>query len=151
MRVAFFDETGRADSTEFVGMAACVGAWTSWQVFNRRWSEALVAHGAPYLHMREFAHFQGAFRGWDEARRRALMADCLAALSGLKIITFSAVLKTSDYMALQPQVRERLADPYLCLFQECLHGVALTGYLSIAGERVDVIYSQQDEFMRGDN
>lgn len=148
MRVAFFDETGRASSTEFVGMAACVGLWSHWQEFNSRWTRALVDHGAPYLHMVEFAHFRGPFTGWTEPQRQGLMRACLDSLSDLELYFFSAVMKASDFENLPEEDKKGLEDPYLCLFQECLHGVALTGHLDLIGERVDVVYSQQDEFRR---
>lgn len=55
-------------------------------------------------------------------------------------------MRTSDFEQLPEKDRKGLEDPYLCVFQECLHGVALTGHMDLPGERVDVVYSQQYEF-----
>ncbi len=88
MRVAFADETGRAGSTQFVGMAACVGLWKTWQEFNRRWERALKENGAPFLHMVDFAHFRGAYVGWTEDQRRNLLRACLESLTDLELYFF---------------------------------------------------------------
>jgi hypothetical protein len=146
MRVTFVDESGRAGDTEFVGMAACDARWPVWQEFNRRWTAALQRHATPYLHMKEFTGFRGPYKGWTEAQRRGLMADCLAALDGLTIDMMSAVMKPADFEALPPDQQAAFDDPYLCVFQECLHGIALSGYMDSLLTKVDVIYSQQDEF-----
>lgn len=146
MRVTFVDETGRAGDTEFVGMAACDARWSEWQVFNERWRSALAESGAPFLHMKDFAGSRGPYRGWTELQRRKLMSGCLASIDGLKIHMFAAVMRCADFFALPAAEREAFADPYLCVFQECLHGIALGGYLEPIFEKVDLVYSQQDEF-----
>src|SRR5262245_12374060 len=127
-------------------MSACDAPWHVWQEFSQRWQNALAKHGAPYLHMREFAHFTGKFKGWSEARRRAMMADCLDALNDLEILMLCVVMRSSDFARLPPAERAGLVDPYLCCFQECLFGTSLTGYLTFYGDSVDIVYSRQDEF-----
>ena len=58
----------------------------------------------------------------------------------------SAVMRAADFKSLQPQTQAALGDPYFCCFQECLYGSALAGYLEPDDEKVDIVYSQQDEF-----
>src|SRR5436190_23684562 len=128
MFVAYVDESGHSSNTDFFSLAACVADWRDWQEFNRRWYAALKAHGAPYLHMREFAHRVEVFEGWTEDRRRALMTDCLSALDSLGIITVGAVMRVSDYRRLSPDAQVEFVDPTFCCFQDCLNGLALHGY-----------------------
>jgi hypothetical protein len=146
VRVAFIDESGRAGDTEFVGMAACDARWPVWQEFNRRWSAALANHGAPFLHMKDFAGLRGPYGGWEERQRKALMADCLGALDGLAIDMTAVVARPADADFLSPEEKSNFDDPYLWVFQDCLYALALAGYMDLPGERVHVIYSQQDEF-----
>jgi hypothetical protein len=148
MRLSFFDESGRFGETDYVSMATCDAQWYVWQQFNPRWNAALGKSGAPYLHMREYAHRTGPFKGWTEERRRTLMADCLDAIKGLEIVMFTAVVRSSDFRALTAREQDALRDPYLICFQECLFGTSLVGYLNFPGDKVDVVYSQQDEFRK---
>lgn len=146
MRTVYIDESGRAGDTEFVGMGACDADPKDWEEFEKRWRIVLEENNAPYLHMKEFAGCRDAFKGWTELQRRKLMSDCLYTLVDTEIIMMSAVVRSSDFDRLLPSTREALGDPYFCCFQECLYGSALAGYLESDGEKVDVVYSQQDEF-----
>lgn len=148
MMLAFADEGGHSQSTDFVSMAFWVGRWDQWKEFNRRWQRALAANGAPYLHMREYAHSRGAFEGWNENRRVALMRDCLACLDDLRIVVCAACMRVADFQALSPGDKASIADPYYACFQECIHGMQLAAYLGFPGDRTNVVYSQQDEFGR---
>ncbi len=127
-------------------MAACDARWAEWQVFNERWSSALRDCGAPFLHMKDFAGSRGPYRGWTESHRRKLLAACLETLDGLKIQMFAAVMRGADFFALSKEEQDAFSDPYLCVFQECLHGIGLGGYLEPIFEKIDVVYSRQDEF-----
>lgn len=106
----------------------------------------LANHSAPYLHMREFAHSRGAYAGWNERQRRALLAGALDAIDGLGIVMIGAVMRVADYRKLDPQSQVELVDPTFCCFQECLHGIALNAYLDFPTCKTDVVYSRQDEF-----
>jgi hypothetical protein len=107
----------------------------------------LAKNAAPYLHLKEFTGCRGPYKGWTEEQRRRLLSDCLGCLNGLVIDMMAGVLRPAD-IELTPEIEELFGDPYLWVFQEALHGVALSGYMELPTERVDVIYSRQDEFRR---
>lgn len=126
-------------------MAACSANWQVWPIFDERWKSALREGGAPYLHMREFAHRVEAFKGWSEPQRRKLMARCVEALNGLEIIITAAVLRTSDYHLLTPEQQRDFVDPLFCCFHECLNALDLDGYRFQDGQ-TKIFYSRQDEY-----
>ena len=127
-------------------MAGCEANWPTWQEFNERWNAALRRHNAAYLHMREFAHFTGKFKGWTELRRRALLSDCLDCLQGLHIWSFGSAMFGDDFRVLSEESQQGLLDPYVCCFQDCLYASTLSKNLLFPGDAVDVVYSEQDEF-----
>lgn len=96
--------------------------------------------------MREFAHSIGPFKGWEESKRRSLMAACLDALNGLEIITIGSAMRVSDFRRLLVEEQGELVDPYFCCFQDVLYGIGLNAYRDFPGMKTDVVYSQQDEF-----
>jgi hypothetical protein len=150
VRILYADESGRWSrvGTDYVGMGAVDATGPTWHVFNSRWTAALKKHDAPYLHMKEFIGSNTAFKGWTEDQRRGLLGDLLGCLNGLQIYMFAAVLKCKDFEELPSEEREGLVDPYFCVFQDCLFGIGLAGYIGMPGEKVDVVYSQQDEFSK---
>ena len=79
---AYFDESGNEELPGYFGVAGLVGSDSQWSVFDRLWKETLETTGAPYLHMREFAHSVDAFTEWkgNKARREQLMDGVVAAV-----------------------------------------------------------------------
>jgi hypothetical protein len=143
--IAFFDESGSGES-DYVALAACVGQPRHWSEFQRCWHEALRRHGAPYLHMREFAHFRGAYKGWSEPQRKALLSDLLDCLDSFPIAIVAACMKVSDYTCLPEPVQEAYRGPIYCCFQEIMRNLRTLSYLDSPLARTDVVYSSQDEY-----
>jgi hypothetical protein len=55
-------------------MGGLIADSADWETFTSEWSEALsdaAIHGGE-LHMRQFAHSRGPFKGWPEEKRRVL-------------------------------------------------------------------------------
>jgi hypothetical protein len=148
MLIAYFDESGHSRQTDFVSMAACVGRYDQWKTFNEQWKAALATHGAPYLHMREFAHSIGPFENWTEPQRRGLMADCLKAVTASRLVFAAACIRVADFIGLEPEIRAEIADPYYACFQELVSAMKFAAYVGFPGDRVNIVYSAQDEFSR---
>jgi len=144
--IGFLDESGHSSATEFLALAAFVANEADWRAFDRLWHEALHETQAPYLHMREFAHRVGAFAGWTEERRRALLGPCVKALNSIPAIAVGAAMSVADFEALDSEARSALRDPFFCCFQEVVRGVAVTAVFEAADVQVGMVFSQQDEF-----
>jgi len=146
--VGYFDESGHSSGTEFFALAAFVAEDTDWPVFEALWRDALRETGAPYLHMREFAHFVGAFAGWTEDQRQGLLARCVNAINSIPAIAVGAAMSTARFAALTHDARSALRDPFFCCFQEVVRGVAVSACFTPASSRVSMVFSEQDEFGR---
>lgn len=142
----FFDESGHSSGTEFFALAAFVAKDADWATFERLWRQALQESRAPYLHMREFAHCVGVFRGWTEQQRRGLLAGCVKAINAIPAIAVAAAMSTADFATLSAEAQSQLQDPFFCCFQEVVRGVALNAFFEPQGTPVRMVFSQQDEF-----
>jgi hypothetical protein len=144
--VGYFDESGHSSGTEFLALAAFVAEDADWAVFDALWRDALHETGAPYLHMREFAHSVGAFAGWAEDQRRGLLARCVNAINSIPAIAVGVAMSTARFAALSQEARLALRDPFFCCLQEVVRGVAVSACFTPVGSRVSMVFSQQDEF-----
>ena len=124
---AYFDESGSEELPGYFGVAGFVGSDYQWSVFDRLWEEALEITGAPYLHMREFAHSVDAFTDWkeDKTRRKQLMAGVVAAVLQSELTPVGSAIRVSDFDALTEEQRIRVQSPYFYCLQEVLWGFAL--------------------------
>lgn len=144
--IGFLDESGHSSATEFLALAAFVAEDSSWARFDERWRSALGRHGAPHLHMREFAHRVQAFKGWAEDRRRALLAECVAAINSIRAIGVGAATSVAEFRKLDREGQSRLQDPFFCCFQEVVRGIALNAEFEAQDYKTHMVFSQQDEF-----
>jgi hypothetical protein len=146
MLTSFFDESGHSSTTEFFALAAFVAEELHWDTFSIRWRQALADSGAPYLHMREFAHRVGAFKDWTEEQRRGLLSRCVSAINSIHAIAVGAAISVADFKALTAEAQTALQDPFFCCFQEVVRGAAISACFEPPGTRVRMVFSQQDEF-----
>ena len=125
---AYFDESGAEELPGYFGVAGFAGSEHQWNVFQSLWKETLEETGAPYVHMREFAHSVGTFAGWkkDTTRRERLMAGVVAAVLRSDLTAVGSAMRVDDFNALVEEERTRLVSPYYCCLQDVLHGFALT-------------------------
>ena len=124
---ACFDESGSDELQGYFGVAGFVGSDCQWSAFDRRWKETLETAGAPYLHMREFAHSVDAFEGWkdDKAHREQLMAGVVNAVLQSELTPVGSAMRVGDFDALTKEQRVHLQGPYFCCLQDVLWGFAL--------------------------
>jgi hypothetical protein len=89
MQIVMADESGFAGDGYFA-MAGYVADHELWAAFDPYWNAILRKHGVDHFHMKDFAHARGAFEGWDEDRRRPLMADLLEIVTSAPIRAIGA-------------------------------------------------------------
>ena len=146
MIVGYFDESGHSSGTEFFSLAAFVSNKLEWKKFDKQWRKALKQNDAPYLHMREFAHFRGPFTSWSEEQRRSLLSGCVTAINSINAIAVGAVMSVEDFNALDSESQIKLQDPFFCCFQEVVRCVALNAVLEQENLKAHMVFSQQDGF-----
>jgi len=140
---AYLDESGRSADARIVSLAAFVAPTDVWGSFDNSWRVVLGEHSAPYLHMREFAHWRGAFEGWEEARRRSLLAALMQTIRTHELVAVGAAIDVAGFESLSARARASLIDPFFCCVQEVAFGLALRGD---GRGGCEAIFSRQDEF-----
>jgi hypothetical protein len=143
---AYFDESGHSSETNFVSIAAFAAEADVWSKFDGDWRRVLQSADAPYLHMREFAHSRGVYLGWDEGRRRQLLAGAVEAINANGLKAIGAAISVAEFRALSHQAQEAFQDPFFCCLQETSYGVALQGLHEPDDLQIRSVFSQQDEF-----
>jgi hypothetical protein len=100
MLLAYIDESGhsRYPKSHFAGMGGLIAESAAWETFTSDWSEALADAGISdgELHMRQFAHNQGPFKGWTEEKRRGLMATLVNAIVKAKSVPVGCVVSLDE-------------------------------------------------------
>jgi hypothetical protein len=147
MLIAMADESG-VNTDGYFGMAGYIGTHEDWTQLNGPWSLALAKHKAPYLHMLEFSGSRGAYKGWTEEQRRALMSDLLMAITGTALRAFGIVMRVADFADLPEHEKTGLVGPYMLCWQELVFVAGIHEIDLFPGERVHFIYSRQDDFKR---
>jgi hypothetical protein len=146
MWLAFGDESGHSASPGFYSMGMWVGPESAWERFDKAWRMVLDAFEILHLHMREYAHSLGPFKGWEELQRRQLMTAVLLVLEKANVFPLVAALSIAEYRRLTQVQQLRLRDPFFTCLQETIRGCGLFLLEDPNKEKVRIIYSRQDEF-----
>src|SRR5438876_3733373 len=96
--------------------------------------------------MRAFAHRIGAFKGWTEDQRRALMKACLDSLSAAPIAPIATAMDSESERWLDKQGRPFKLGPFFRCFAEVLGGIKIIVPHRSDGGSLRSVYSQQDQF-----
>jgi hypothetical protein len=153
MLVAYIDESGhsRDPKSHFAGMGGLIANSADWETFTSEWSAALSDAGIQggELHMRQFAHNRGPFKGWMEEKRRVLMARLVSAIVKIKAVPVGCVVSLDAYNAAPEFLRKFYKDPYFMAFQHVTRGASLQALPKEWPpklETVSMVYSTQREF-----
>ena len=125
MLIAYFDESGSKD-TPLVTMAGYLSDDRRWKRFERQWAKVLKEHGARYLHMKEYAHFRGEFKGWPDYKRKALMGDLIWVIKSNVQFRVGVVVPCEVYKSTLGAIdsKDTRLSPFWLCFQTCLSAVA---------------------------
>ncbi len=146
MLVAMADESGMNENSTFFAMVACIAHHQFWSALKPVWKHTMEKHGIPHFHMWEFAGSRETFKGWTENQRRALMSDILDILEGAPIYGIGAAMRVADFESLPTDTQTAYIGPYAMCFQELVYGTGLEGLFGFPGEKIDFVYSRQDDF-----
>lgn len=151
---AFFDESGHSSESRVVAMGGALGPPSAWRKIREDWSSLLSKHGVKIFHMTDFENRFGEFKGWNEDRRRSLLADLLAVLEDVFLVYMGTAVLVEDFQNLKPETRKGLMVPWYLCFQTCLQEVAQTTMVVSNEEIWDphlraVFFELQLEYWRG--
>jgi len=148
MLIAYMDESGHSDDTDFVGMAGLVAPSVRWETFEREWGHTPKEAGISSFHMREFAHSVGEFRKWkeNEPKRKELLAKLMAVVSRTNAVAIGAIVSRADFRTLKPDRQLKFLDPYYACFQTCAWGAARLASFGPPDEKVAMVFGDHSEF-----
>jgi len=152
MFTAYFDcsQTGQQRGT--VAVSGWLSTAERWIAFEEEWKQILDSFGVPYFHMKEFAHFRGAYSdGWkdNEDKRRAFLRALLGAISHHATAGFACLVEAKDYDAVDREycVREHFGSEYALCARVCVAKVRM--WLQGHGLDITAEYVFDDGDLRG--
>jgi len=94
--------------------------------------------------MKDFAHFEGEFKGWSEQKRKALFGQLIQIITLSQPVPVGAVVSIEDFNSLSEGQRVAFRDPYYLAFQLCTWGAAVEA-LGHEPEKVAMVYAYNQE------
>lgn len=152
MLVAYMDESGHSKDpkSRFVGMGGLIAESGAWEQLEAAWKESLSEAGLKKaFHMKEFAHRQGEFEGWNEPQRQKLFGQLVKAIVDARVEPTGCVVSLDDYTAMPDILRDFFREPYFMCFQMVTRGAALKALPTtypFKSETVAMVYAEQEEF-----
>lgn len=120
MLKGYFDDSGKwLDPAEtVVVVAGAIADLDQWEIFDQKWKLVLKEFQVSELHMKNFAHFRGEYKGWNEPKRQNLIRQLLElAITHIRK-PLGALLPKDQFEELPQELKEKwLGDPYfVCLW-----------------------------------
>ncbi len=100
---AYFDESGSPNDTRSLIVSGFVSTVDQWTRFEQDWKIAHRDFGLPDpsktpFHMKDFAHFKGAFSGWKDDAKRKDFARRLVGIIAVRVLyAISIGIHNDDY------------------------------------------------------
>jgi hypothetical protein len=115
---AYFDESGTDKQSPIMCVAGYVFADEEVLRFTAEWNELLAEYGLPYLHMKDFVHSRGPFKGLARADRDGLYPRLIAVLRARLAHGIVISMSEREYEAVVPrELRREFESAYaVCSF-----------------------------------
>ena len=125
MLTAYLDESGIHAGSRICAIAGFVGTDEQWDIFERRWKQAIRAEGITQFHMAEFESRLNEFSGWSNTRRRNFLATLIGIIAARHLYAVGSGLSLEDYNRLAEPDKAWMThgnpdQPYFLCFQ---HGI----------------------------
>jgi hypothetical protein len=144
---AYLDESGHSADPNITDVSVCgvVASHEQWAEFEPKWKNVLQAFGVVQLHMKDFAHFQGEYREWNEERRKEFLGSLFKVVNAHSEGNLAATMPLDVFGSLTTEQQAMLgSDPYYPCFSACIIGGA-TCALHL-GDQIDFVVSEAPGF-----
>ena len=156
MMTAFMDETGDHDDPDqaVVGMAGLLNHVDNWELFDRKWKEALrIAkvpcfkdNPEPYFHTTDFKASRKTFETWlgQRIKQDKLYDKLLRVIESTHAVPFGSIMPIEAWKKLTGKQQANIFNsPYYYSASECgFHIISLT-VSRPPEETVDVVFSEK--------
>jgi hypothetical protein len=146
---SYLDESGHSKdpNVSVLAIAGYLSSVAGWKRLVPDWIDTLSAFAVSALHMKDFAHSKGEFAGWNEGKRRALLARLVALmLRDIDAFIGEAMSLPEEWRQRPEELRERLADPYHGCLIYCLKTLISYSAHSVNHEEINVVLADHPEY-----
>jgi hypothetical protein len=150
--VAYVDESGHSKdpNRKFVSLAGLLARSAAWEKFEPEWKATCAEHGLTEpFHMMHLAAFRGQFKGWDEEKRRALLARLFETIRKTEAIPIGSVVSVPDFNVLDERLKTAFRDPYFVAFQPLTFNLAVAASFAFPPGRATMVYAHHPEHSEG--
>jgi hypothetical protein len=119
---AYFDESGKPDSSNFVCIAGYASDDDGWNKFCDAWPKLLNKHRISAIHMKDLMALRGEYEklGWDLAKRDQVLAECINILNHHAIAGFGVGVDAKHWRGLDKAARDYLGNPLMICMERVL-------------------------------
>ena len=122
--IVCLDDCGNFSDSAYISFCGFATDSSQWSEFQREWRKGILEpNSLPTLHTADLMNFRGHYKrekGWDEARRVALLDQCAAVINKWIIVGIAIVVDVKAYAALSADARRRIGKPEELCFTRCL-------------------------------
>lgn len=123
MFTSYFDAAGGADY-RFTVVSGYVATFAKWDRFEADWKILLANSGLAYFTMKQCAHWDGEFAGWnrDEYRRARFLSNAVEIISDNVMASIACVVDWNVYEEINKQYKlnEVFGHPYALAGRDCV-------------------------------
>jgi uncharacterized protein DUF3800 len=157
--IAYIDESGTHDESEFASIAGYVDRSDGWAEFEDDWKAVLNRYVVGEFHMTDFEsrHGEFAWRNYwfllaDADLRHPFLRDLINAINPPRRLRVGCTISMRDYHAIIPKRFKAKYHPYFFLFAKCVEQLWRVSFLMLPpGEQLAFVFDQKSGFEgRGD-
>lgn len=106
------DDSGTHRGSEAVCLAGFIGQDHRWKKVVKEWNSTLYDYGVDSFHGTKLAHYEGEYKGWDEARRTRFTKRLIDIVAAHLSSFIMSTVHLEDYRQLVPaNLRQRIGSP----------------------------------------
>lgn len=146
---AYIDESGIHDQSPVTSVAIIMSKPSLWQQWTKEWN----VEKAPIdvFHSTDCANFKREFKGWNQGRRDAYVANLLPVIGRFPFVGHVMGIDNRDVAKLQddfPKATNTIRTPYITCLQLALHRTL--DYLNEVGGDDRIAFVHEDNDYKGE-
>src|SRR5882724_6506372 len=120
---AFFDDSGKQDSTNFVTIAGFLGDAAYWGDFSLAWTNLLRRWEVSQVHMKDLMTSNREFKGWTEAKRQLAMSEFIHCINKYRLIGYGISVDAKFWNTLPLPFQKEHGDAQTFAFERVIRRI----------------------------
>lgn len=143
----YFDESGIHGGSPIVVVAGIIASTKQWQRFDGDWRHILRSEGITIFHMKDFAHSQGEFRGWNTGRKESFIKSLIETIKAHTRVFIVHAVKVKDFETIKAERRETNISAYQLCCEQCMTNLVIWAQRSKRRKEVAVHFESGNKIM----